>query len=69
MNGCCYLFAFKVACVVNIIFFFFGLIFLKFNNTNQFMENPRPKFSQSSIVSKKPGYLSEKLKTDEVQPP
>ena len=33
------------------------------------MENPRPKFSQSSIVSKKPGYLSEKLKTDEVQPP
>ena len=33
------------------------------------MENPRPKFSQSSIVSKKPGYLFEKLKTDEVQPP
>ena len=27
------------------------------------MQQPRPKFIQSSIISKKPGYLSEKLKT------
>ena len=27
------------------------------------MENPKPKFSQSSIISKKPGYFSEIIKT------
>ena len=27
------------------------------------MQQPGPKFIQSSIISKKPGYLSEKLKT------
>ena len=27
------------------------------------MQNPIPKFRQSSIISEKPGYLSEKLKT------
>ena len=27
------------------------------------MENPKPKFSQSSIISKKPGYFSEITKT------
>ena len=27
------------------------------------MQNPIPKFKQSCIISEKPGYLSEKLKT------
>ena len=27
------------------------------------MQNPLPKFKESSIISEKPGYLSEKLKT------
>ena len=27
------------------------------------MQNPIPKFRQSPIISEKPGYLSEKLKT------
>ena len=27
------------------------------------MQNPIPKFRQGSIISEKPGYLSEKLKT------
>ena len=27
------------------------------------MQNPIPKFRKSSIISEKPGYLSEKLKT------
>ena len=40
---------------------FYGLIFLC-DNTNQVMENPIPKFRQSSIISKKPGYVPEKIK-------
>ena len=37
--------------------------FLQFINTNQFVQNSLPKFRQSSIVSEKPGSLSEELKT------
>ena len=40
---------------------FCGLIF--FGSTNQVMQNPMPKLRQTSIISKKPGLLSEELKT------
>ena len=33
------------------------------------MQNPTPKLRQTSIISKKPGFLSKKLKTDELQLP
>ena len=33
------------------------------------MQNPIPKLGQTSIISKKPGFLSEKLKFDELQLP
>ena len=36
--------------------------FLYFN-INYLMQNPLPKFKESSIISEKQGYLSEKLKT------
>ena len=39
------------------------LIFLYFCTTNQVMQNPIPKLKQSSIIFKKPGFSSEKLKT------
>ena len=42
---------------------FYGVIFLQFGNTNQVIQNSIPKFRQSSIISEKPGYLFEKLKT------
>ena len=41
---------------------FYGLIFLKCSSTNQVMQNLIPKLRQTSIISKKPGFLSEKLK-------
>ena len=34
----------------------------KFDNTNQVTQDAIPKFKQSSIISEKPGYLSQKLK-------
>ena len=37
--------------------------FLLLDNTNYVMKNLILKFRQSSIISEKPGYLSEKLKT------
>ena len=37
---------------------FNGLIFLKFGNTNQVIQNLIPKFRRSSIISEKPDYLS-----------
>ena len=42
---------------------FYGVILLQFGNTNQVIQNSIPKFRQSSIISEKPGYLFEKLKT------
>ena len=42
---------------------FYGVIFLYLDNSNQVIQNLIPKFKQSSIISKKQGYLSEKLKT------
>ena len=33
------------------------------------MQNPIPKFRKSSLIPEKPGYLSEKMKTDELQLP
>ena len=53
---------FKVACVVNIKLFFYGLILLQFDNTNNVMQNPIQKFRLSSIVFEKPCILSENLK-------
>ena len=41
--------------------FFYDLIILI--NTNYVMQNPIPNFRQSSIISEKPGYVTEKLKT------
>ena len=55
--------ALKVAHVVNIKLFFYGLILLWFDNINKVMQNPIQKFRQSSIVFEKSGFLSEKLKT------
>ena len=40
---------------------FYGLTF--FGSTNQVMQNPMPKLRQTSIISKKPGFLPEELKT------
>ena len=42
---------------------FYGLIFLQFSSTNQVMQNLIPKLRETSIISKKPVFLSEKLKT------
>ena len=52
-----------MTCVVKIKLFFYGLILLLFDNTNQVMQNTIQKFRQSSIVFEKPGILSESLKT------
>ena len=41
--------------------FFYNLIILI--NTNYVMQNPIPNFRQSSIISEKLGYVTEKLKT------
>ena len=56
-------FVYKVARVVNLKLAFTDWFFFKFGNTNQLMWNPIPKLRQSPIISEKPGYLSEKLKT------
>ena len=53
-NGVQLMFLFKVARARSIIFFFYGLILLWFDNTNKVMRNPKYKFRQSSIVFKKP---------------
>ena len=53
----------KVACVVDIKLFFYGMILLYFHNTNLVMQNPIYKFRQRSIVFEKPGILSDSLKT------
>ena len=42
--------------------FFYELILLWSDNTNQIMQNPIQKLRQSSIFFEKPGFLSEKLK-------
>ena len=58
----------KVACVIKIKLFFYGLILLQFDNTNKVMQNAIQKFKQSSIVFDKPGILSANLKNfDELQ--
>ena len=44
------------------------MIFLKFGNSNQVIQNLIPKFRQSSIISEKPDYLSDYLSTY-LQPP
>ena len=44
------------------------MIFLKFGNSNQVIQNLIPKFRQSSIISEKPDYLSDFLSTY-LQPP
>ena len=54
---------FKVACVVKMKLFFYGLNLLLFDNTNYVMQNTIQKFRQSTIVLEKPGILSENLKT------
>ena len=48
--------------VVNLKLAFRDLFFQKCDNTNQYMQNPIPKFTQSSNISDKPGYLFDKLK-------
>ena len=55
-----------MARVVNLNLVFENLVFktfLKVSSTNQVMQNPIPKLKHTSIISKKPGVLSEKLKT------
>ena len=42
---------------------FMEWFFLQFGNTNQVIQSSIPKFRQNPIVSEKPGYLTEKLKT------
>ena len=37
--------------------------FLQFDNTNEVMQNLIPKFRQNSIISQKPGCLSENFLT------
>ena len=54
---------FKVACVVKMKLFFYGLNLLLFDNTNYVMQNTIQKFRQSTIVLEKSGILSENLKT------
>ena len=56
------LWAFKVARMVNSKLTFTDWFF-KFDNTNQVMQMPIPKLRQTSVISEKSGYLSEKLKT------
>ena len=53
---------FKVARVVNLKLIFTDY-FLYFVSTNQVMKNPTPKLRQTTVISKKPGFLTEKLKT------
>ena len=53
----------KVARVVNLKLVFKYYFFLWFGNINQVMQNLIPKLRQTSIISKKPGFLCEKLKS------
>ena len=53
----------KVARMVNLKLIFGDYFFLNFGNTNQVMQNPILKLRHRSIISKKPGFLSEKLET------
>ena len=48
--------------MVNIKWFFYGLILLSFDNTNKVMQNFLQKFRRRSIVFEKPGFLFESLK-------
>ena len=48
--------------MVNIKWFFYGLILLSFDNTNKVMQNFLQKFRRRSIVLEKPGFLFESLK-------
>ena len=52
-----------MAGVVNLKLAFTDWFFYNLNSTNQVTQNPIPKLKQSSIISEKPGHLSEKLKT------
>ena len=54
-----------VAHVVNLKLFFFwrNSFYNSYGNTNQVMQNLIPKLRQTAIISNKPGFLSEKLKT------
>ena len=47
----------------------FCSLILSVDNTNSVMQNIIQKFGQRSIVFEKPGFLSGKLKTDELQLP
>ena len=58
----------KVTCIVKLKFALMEWFFLKFGNTNQVIQNLIPKFRQSSIISKKPDYLSDYLSIY-LQPP
>ena len=42
---------------------FMEWFFLQFGNTNQVIQSSILKFRQNPIISEKPGYLTEKLKT------
>ena len=42
---------------------FMEWFFLQFGNTNQVIQSSIPKFRQNPIISEKPDYLTEKLKT------
>ena len=53
----------KVARVVNLKLVFTDYFVFKVGSTNQVMQNPIPKLRRTSIISKEPGFLSEKLKT------
>ena len=53
----------KVAGKVKLTLAFMEWFFLQLGNTDQVIQNSIPTFRQSSIISEKPGYLSEKMKT------
>ena len=56
------MFPLKVACVIKIKLFSYGLILLYFDNTNYVMQNTMHKFRQSSIVFEKASIFFESLK-------
>ena len=56
------MFPLKVACVIKIKLFSYGLILLYFDNTNYVMQNTMHKFRESSIVFEKASVFFESLK-------
>ena len=57
------MFPLKVACIIKIKLFSYGLILLYFDNTYYVMQTTKHKFRQSSIVFEKASIFAESLKT------